>query len=136
MLTSVVSAWLATPRPPSAVVPIRPTMAASASRNSGSATRAPNAGTASRRISASCGLRVELEYDRSAAVLDLGCTGPAGFRGWSGGARRSFVIAPDAATPGYLAGELEPGTWQVIIGIHQLPAEGVDYRLAAEVSSR
>ena len=84
----------------------------------------------------SCGLRVELEYDRSAAVLDLGCTGPAGFRGWSGGARRSFVIAPDAATPGYLAGELEPGTWQVIIGIHQLPAEGVDYRLAAEVSSR
>jgi hypothetical protein len=84
----------------------------------------------------SCGLRVELDYDRSAAVLDLGCTGPAGFRGWSGGARRSFVIAPDTATPGYLAGELEPGTWQVIIGIHQLPAEGVDYRLTAEVSSR
>jgi len=27
------------------------------------------------------GLRVELEYDRSAAVLDLGCAGPAGFRG-------------------------------------------------------
>ena len=78
---------------------------------------------------------VELDYDRSAAVLDLGCPGPAGFRGWSGGARRSFVIAPDAATPGYLAGELEPGTWQVIIGIHQLPAGGVDYRLAAEVSS-
>jgi hypothetical protein len=60
MLTSVVSAWLATPRPPSAVVPIRPTMAASASRNSGSATRAPNAGTASRRISASCGLRLKV----------------------------------------------------------------------------
>src|SRR5438477_10811077 len=84
----------------------------------------------------SCGLRVELEYDRSAAVLNLGCTAPAGFRGWSGGARRSFVIAPDAATPGYLPGELEPGTWQVIIGIHQLSPEGVDYRLAAEVSSR
>ena len=84
----------------------------------------------------SCGLRVELEYDRSAAVLDLGCTGPAGFRGWSGGARRSFVIGPDAATPGYLAGELEPGSWQVIIGIHQLPPEGVDYRLTGEVSSR
>jgi PHP domain len=82
------------------------------------------------------GLRVELEYDGSAAVLDLGCTGPAGFRGWSGGARRSFVITPDAATPGYLGGELEPGTWQVIIGIHQLPPEGVEYRLEAEVSSR
>ena len=84
----------------------------------------------------SCGLRVELDYDRSGAVLDLGCAGPAGFRGWSGGARRSFVITPDAATPGYLAGELDPGTWQVIIGIHQLPAEGVEYRLVAEVSSR
>ena len=64
MLTSVVSAWLATPRPPRAVVPIRPTMAESASRNSGSATRAPNAGTASRRISASCGLRLSLGHRR------------------------------------------------------------------------
>jgi PHP domain len=84
----------------------------------------------------SSGLRVELEYDRSATVLDLGCAGPAGFRGWSGGARRSFVITAHAATPGYLSGELEPGTWQVIIGIHQLPPQGVEYRLAAEVSSR
>jgi PHP domain len=83
----------------------------------------------------SYGLRVGLEYDRSAAVLDLGCAGPAGFRGWSGGARRSFVITTDAATPGYLSGEPEPGTWQVIIGIHQLPPQGVGYRLTAEVSS-
>ena len=37
-------------------------------------------------------LRVELEYDPRGAVLDLGCQGPAGFRGWSGGARQSFVI--------------------------------------------
>src|SRR5262249_22748501 len=52
------------------------------------------------------------------------------------GARRSFVITADAATPGYLAGELEPGTWQVIIGIHRLPPEGAEYRLEAEVSGR
>jgi len=82
------------------------------------------------------GLRVELEYDRSAAVLDLGCAGPAGFRGWSGGARRWFVITRDGATPGYLSGEPEPGAWQVIIGIHHLPPQGVEYRLTAEVSSR
>ncbi|HUZ38281.1 MAG TPA: CehA/McbA family metallohydrolase [Streptosporangiaceae bacterium] len=81
-------------------------------------------------------LRVELEYDRSAAVLDLGCVGPAGFRGWSGGARQSFVIAADAATPGYLPGELEPGTWQVMIGIYRLPPEGAEYRLSAQVSAR
>src|SRR2546430_11318075 len=82
------------------------------------------------------GLRVELEYDRSAAVLDLGCTGPAGFRGWSGGARRSFVITADAATPGYLGGELEPGTWQVLIAIHRLPPQRVDHPLEAQASNR
>src|SRR5258708_24738707 len=57
MLTRVVSAWLATPRPASGTVPIRPTIAESVSRNSGSATRAPNAGSASRRISRSSGRR-------------------------------------------------------------------------------
>src|SRR5882757_9387796 len=59
-------------------------------------------------------VRVELEYDRSSGVLDLGCAGPAGFRGWSGGARRSFVITAEDATPGYLPGELEPGPWEVV----------------------
>ncbi len=83
----------------------------------------------------SCALRVELEYERSGAIIDLGCLGSAGFRGWSGGARREFVITADAATPGYLAGELEPGTWQVVMGLHRLPAIGAEYCLTAEVSS-
>jgi hypothetical protein len=82
------------------------------------------------------GLRVELEYDRTdGAVLDLGCLGPDGFRGWSGGARESFVIARDAATPGYLPGELEAGTWQVMIGVHRVPPGGVGYRLTAQTGS-
>ena len=80
-------------------------------------------------------LRVELEYDRRGAVLDLGCQGPAGFRGWSGGARRSFVITADGATPGYVPGELEPGTWQVIIGVHQVPPDGARYSVSAEVTT-
>ncbi|MGI8696446.1 MAG: hypothetical protein ACR2JQ_07320, partial [Mycobacteriales bacterium] len=29
------------------------------------------------------GIEVTLSYDSSAGVLDLGCFGPAGFRGWS-----------------------------------------------------
>jgi len=81
-----------------------------------------------------CGLRAELEYERSGTVLDLGCIAPGGFRGWSGGARRSFVISPDSATPGYLPGDLEPGTWLVMIGLHQVPPGGAEYRLTAEVS--
>src|SRR6266702_2552993 len=79
-------------------------------------------------------LRVELDYDTTAAVLDLGCFGPAGFRGWSGGARSSFVIGAGSATPGYLPGELETGTWTVVIGLHRIPAAGVGYELSAEVS--
>ena len=78
-------------------------------------------------------LRVEFEYDSSSgAVLDLGCLGPAGFRGWSGGARRSFIIGTESATPGYLPGELEPGLWQVIIGTHRIPEGGVEFRLTAQ----
>jgi PHP domain len=83
----------------------------------------------------SCALRVELAYPRRGCVLDLGCLGPAGFRGWSGGARREFVITPEDATPGYLPGELEPGTWLVMIGIYRLPPGGTEYRLTGEVSS-
>src|SRR5262249_45101038 len=82
------------------------------------------------------GLRVELDYDRGdGAVLDLGCLGPRGFRGWSGGPRASFVIPPGAATPGYLPGELEAGTWQVMIGVHRVPPEGVAYRMTAQIAT-
>jgi hypothetical protein len=80
-------------------------------------------------------LRVDLEYERAGAVLDLGCLGPSGFRGWSGGAKESFVIAAEAATPGYLPGEIEPGLWQVVIGLHLVPADGIRYRVTAEPST-
>lgn len=66
-------------------------------------------------------VEVSIEVDDPEAVVDLGCEGPAGWRGWSGGSRRSFVIAADDATPGYLPGELEPGQWSVLLGLHLLP---------------
>jgi PHP domain len=79
-------------------------------------------------------LRVTLSYPRDdGAVLDLGCFGPAGFRGWSGGARSSFVISSAGATPGYLAGAVADGLWQVAIGLYRVPAEGVEYEVTAEV---
>jgi hypothetical protein len=57
-------------------------------------------------------------------VLDLGIFGPAGydlgnaagFRGWSGGARDHFEVSSRYATPGYLAGPIEPGVWAVALG--------------------
>ena len=79
-------------------------------------------------------LLVTLSYARDGgAVLDLGCFGPLGFGGWSGGARSSFVISPFGATPGYLAGEVVAGLWQVAIGLYKVPALGVRYEVTAEV---
>ena len=81
-------------------------------------------------VPAGCaGVTVELDYDDSGgAVVDLGCEGAAGWRGWSGGARRSYAITPSAATPGYLPGEPEPGLWHVVLGLHRIPPAGVGYR--------
>jgi hypothetical protein len=79
------------------------------------------------------GLHVRLSYDCSAGVIDLGCEAPQGFRGWSGGARDEFAITRDAATPGYLAGELEAGTWHVVLGLHRIPPGGLDYEVVAQV---
>ena len=75
-------------------------------------------------------IRVTTAHDHFAVggpirnVLDLGIFGPAGhdlgnaagFRGWSGGAREGFVISGSHATPGYLAGGIEPGVWAVALG--------------------
>lgn len=71
-------------------------------------------------------LEVEISYDTHRAVVDLGCEGPGGWRGWSGAARRRFVITAGAATPGYLPGELEAGRWTVVLGLHKVPAEGIE----------
>jgi hypothetical protein len=65
------------------------------------------------------------------AVIDIGCEGANGWRGWSGGARRTFAITPTAATPGYLAGDLEPGEWSVVLGLHRIPVEGVEFIVEA-----
>ncbi|WP_051426244.1 CehA/McbA family metallohydrolase [Jiangella gansuensis] len=67
-------------------------------------------------------VHVTLQYDSAAGVIDMGCVGPGGWRGWSGGARSRFTITPDAATPGYLPGEPEPGVWAVVLGLHRVPA--------------
>lgn len=78
-------------------------------------------------------VEVTLAYDREAAVIDLGCDGAAGWRGWSGGARDRFVIRRDAATPGYLPGELESGDWKVILGLYQVPVEPLDVTVTIEM---
>lgn len=50
-------------------------------------------------------------------TIDLGIMDPSRFRGWSGGARNTFTISAEDATPGYLAGPLSEGTWKLILGV-------------------
>jgi hypothetical protein len=73
-------------------------------------------------------LTVTLTYDRRGAVIDLGAWGPDGFRGWSGSDKQGFTITPAAATPSYLPGPIG-GTWQILHGLHRVPAGGIDWEL-------
>jgi hypothetical protein len=52
-----------------------------------------------------------------------------GFRGWSGGARDSFVIGRTHATPGYLPGPVNAGTWHILLGPYTVAPQGMPYRV-------
>ncbi len=79
---------------------------------------------------------IEVSYDYTpletglgftANVVDIGIFDPEGFRGWSGGARRSFRVATDSATPGYLAGPIGAGEWRVALGPFAVIPPGVEW---------
>lgn len=61
-------------------------------------------------------------------VIDIGIFDPSGidlgnadgFRGWSGGARKSFQLSRTSATPGYLPGPITPGRWRIALGPYQV----------------
>ena len=80
-------------------------------------------------------LAVRYGYDRAPGnALDIGVfdqrgTGPAGFRGWSGGARDRFRIGPSGATPGYLPGRVGEGTWQVVLGPYTVAPQGLGWEV-------
>ncbi len=77
-------------------------------------------------------LAVEVELAHPAdgtTVLDLGLEGPGGYVGWSGGARRTFVVSERWSTPGYLPMPMTGGEWHVLLGLHRVHRDGVVARL-------
>ncbi len=76
-------------------------------------------------------------------ACDIGIFGPEGhdlgtargFRGWSGGFRDRFSINASEATPGYLAGPIEPGRWHVVLGPYTVAPQGLDYRVDITLTS-
>lgn len=74
-------------------------------------------------------IEVEFDYDRSdKTTIDLGLIGPGdflghdGFRGWSGGNKRSFTVAASDATASYSPGALAAGEWKLLLGIPNIRA--------------
>lgn len=61
--------------------------------------------------------------------------GGEGFRGWSGGFRTEFSISRSDATPGYLPGDVMPGTWHVVLGPYQVAPQGMDYQVQVTLVS-
>jgi hypothetical protein len=80
-------------------------------------------------------IEVELCFAHRSTRIDIGCEGGAGWHGWSGSARRRFAIGRDAATWGYVPGELEPGEWHVVLGLHVLPPGGLPIELIVAVAA-
>jgi len=73
---------------------------------------------------------------RGGNTLDLGLfdgrgtePGGAGFRGWSGSARRELAITAAWATPPYRPGPIAAGEWHVLLGAYKVGPRGLDYRI-------
>lgn len=81
------------------------------------------------------GVRIQLGYDRSRAVLDLGLFDPDGFRGYSGSARTEAVVTVAGATPGYLPGRVPAGTWQLLLGLYEIPEDGAGFEVAIDLGT-
>ncbi len=72
-------------------------------------------------------VEIEVRHDDLSVdnVLDWGLDAPGGFRGWGGGNAEPAIVGVDAASRSYLAGPIQPGTWQVVVGkalVAQAPA--------------
>src|ERR1043165_2592961 len=72
--------------------------------------------------------RPDVPFGVKGNALDIGIFGPGGqFRGWSGGARDRFTINATEATPGYLAGAVQPGEGQIVLAPYTVSPQGMDF---------
>jgi predicted metal-dependent phosphoesterase TrpH len=65
--------------------------------------------------------RITVDFDYTTrdahTTVDLGLLSPGGFRGWSGGNKRTFTLSATDATPAYLPGPLDAGQWNLLLGV-------------------
>ena len=95
--------------------------------------------------------RIDVRYEYDAAissdptisggnVVDIGLFDPRGadflgdgFRGWSGSERLAFFITPDKATSGYIAGPIQAGEWNIVLGFYKVAAQGCHYQITIKL---
>jgi len=63
-------------------------------------------------------------FGEGQSVIDLGIRDAYQLRGWSGGARTSFRLGMERATPGYIPGKIEAGDWAVVHNAYKVPSGG------------
>lgn len=88
------------------------------------------------------GEELEDTLNAGGGIIDIGIFDPrgaefmgAGFRGWSGSARREFTISTDEATPGYMPGPIEAGTWQICLGLYEIDPNGCAYHVEIDLET-
>ncbi|MBI1279862.1 MAG: PHP domain-containing protein [Anaerolineaceae bacterium] len=97
--------------------------------------------------------RIEVTYAYDAAissdpaisggnVVDIGIFDPRGadflghgFRGWSGSERLTFFITPDEATSGYIAGPIQAGEWNIVLGFYKVAPQGCHYQITVKLQA-
>lgn len=59
----------------------------------------------------------------------------AGFKGWSGGAKKEFFINEAEASTGYVAGKIKKGKWNILIYPSTIIKTGIDWTLTITLVS-
>lgn len=96
--------------------------------------------------------RIDVRYEYSDQIgsdphltdgntVDIGIFDPRGiefntngFRGWTGSARQELYLGHDEATPGYMPGPIQAGTWHICLGLYKIQAAGCDYRVTIKLT--
>ena len=81
-------------------------------------------------------VRVTLDYQRSACILQTRLSGICWIPRAGPEARGTASSSrPARRPPAYPPGEPEPGRWQMIIGLYRVPLDGLPYEVTAEIVS-
>ncbi|MCS7111065.1 MAG: CehA/McbA family metallohydrolase [Ignisphaera sp.] len=81
-------------------------------------------------------IEIEYDFDRErGCIIDIGLIDSKNaFRGWSGSSKTKLYIDNLHAIPGYVAGEVYPGTWSVVLGLARIVECGCKYRIVIKMS--